>query len=86
MTLGVGGDVEPPGPGQAIVRALGSRGSNIIEASASYYQPISPILTTALRLLGCCPMRGSPLAAPRQSRGEFPTWLLSGYASTLAIA
>ncbi|KAG2454993.1 hypothetical protein HYH02_000818 [Chlamydomonas schloesseri] len=31
VTLGLDGDVQPPGPGQAIVRALGSRGSNLIE-------------------------------------------------------
>ncbi|KXZ47675.1 hypothetical protein GPECTOR_33g557 [Gonium pectorale] len=31
ITQGVDGDIEPPGPGQAIVRALGSRGSNLIE-------------------------------------------------------
>ncbi|PNW84714.1 hypothetical protein CHLRE_03g155800v5 [Chlamydomonas reinhardtii] len=31
VTLGLDGDVQPPGPGQAIVRALGSRGSNVIE-------------------------------------------------------
>ncbi|KAG2440229.1 hypothetical protein HXX76_004341 [Chlamydomonas incerta] len=31
MALGLDGDVQPPGPGQAIVRALGSRGSNVIE-------------------------------------------------------
>jgi len=29
-------EVEPPGDGQRIVRAVGSRGSNIIEASFSY--------------------------------------------------
>ncbi|KAG2489844.1 hypothetical protein HYH03_011647 [Edaphochlamys debaryana] len=31
VTLGLDGDVEAPGPGQSIVRALGSRGSNLIE-------------------------------------------------------
>ena len=37
MTLGLDGDVQPPGPGQAIVRALGSRGSNVIEVSSLEY-------------------------------------------------
>ncbi|GIL77429.1 hypothetical protein Vretifemale_6881 [Volvox reticuliferus] len=30
VTLGLDEDVQPPGPGQSIVRALGSRGSNLI--------------------------------------------------------
>jgi hypothetical protein len=34
VTLALEQDIEPPGPGQAIVRALGTRGGNIVEVRA----------------------------------------------------
>ena len=38
-------DVQPPSEGQQIARALGSRGSNLVEvkSSAAYIQPEGPL-------------------------------------------
>jgi hypothetical protein len=80
VLLGTQGDAEPPGQGQSIVKALGPRGSNLVEVltSAQAWQPQTAahlVVFRRARQLGLAlrPSLLSPVAASRSQRSCRPT-------------